>query len=139
MPERIKRLMGLLEQLEVKTEENDALKTLFYFFPGLAMIASEEGDIVAVSRGWEQAIGCTPEEMEGCCWKCMVWPEDAESTAGAVLELHDDDIFGFVNRWVHADGTPVTLKWTGASWVDVGDRKLNISVAEVIEPEASDA
>jgi len=131
--------MTLLEQLESTSEQSDALKTLFYVFPGLALIASEEGDIIAASNGWADAIGRTSEELANCCWKCMVHPDDAESTAEAVRQMHDDDIFGFVNRWVHVDGSFVTLKWVCASWVDVGDRKLTITVAEVIEDGALNA
>lgn len=76
-------------------------------------IANKEGFFLDVNPSFSRVLGYSSEELKARQFIEFVHPEDIEITNQQMTILSDGDIVqGFYNRYKHADGHFITLKWS---------------------------
>ncbi|MBS4027416.1 MAG: PAS domain S-box protein [Ignavibacteriales bacterium] len=117
------------EILKAKTEE---LNKFFNTSLGLLCIADTDGYFRRLNPEWEKTLGYSVQEMEGKKFFDFIHPDDIASTIAAVTDLTEQkEIFDFVNRYKHKDGTYRWIEWRStpfgkiiyASARDITERK----------------
>jgi PAS domain S-box-containing protein len=67
-----------------------------------------------VSPSSQQLFGYTPDEMEGESFRHFIHPEDLEKTVQLVAQrTHDCKTSNFENRYIHKNGSVVSVIWSG--------------------------
>ncbi|MEZ5070987.1 MAG: PAS domain S-box protein [Bacteroidales bacterium] len=75
-------------------------------------IADKEGRFVRLNKEWQSLLGYEIAELEGRSYIELVHPQDVESTLQAARALlGDTQVFNFINRYRHKDGSFRWLEW----------------------------
>jgi PAS domain S-box-containing protein len=89
----------------------------FYELSGcLACMASADGRFQRLSKGWEDALGYSLDELVGQPWIKFVHPDDVKGTHAVASQMSFAAANGFVNRYRHKNGSWVTLSWRTTTW-----------------------
>jgi PAS domain S-box-containing protein len=117
---------------------DEELVRLFDLSPDLFCIAGFDGYFKRVNRAFERALGYTQEELLERPYLSLTHPDDVESSREALAQLAEgEDIVGFQNRVVRADGSVLSLEWSTHTRPDEG---FVYGVArDVTERHAADA
>jgi PAS domain S-box-containing protein len=85
----------------------------------LILVVDRQGNLVRVSPSSEEILGRTPEEMIKASAADYVHPEDLEKTRAMMRHQRRSGNLTrhFECRYIHKDGHPVLLTWTGV-WVE---------------------
>jgi PAS domain S-box-containing protein len=95
---------------EKATAQN--LKSFFDVSLDMLCVTDLKGDLVELSRCWEEALGYPVEDLRGRPVLPLIHPEDVDATLAAMRGLErDDEVLGFVNRYRRRDGDYRTLEW----------------------------
>jgi len=98
------------------TERRQVEKTLEKFFEqpiNLHLIAQLDGLILRTNRCWENTLGYSKNELEGCVFLDLVHPDDQASTLGEMKKLGKGiTTFYFENRYRHKNGEYRVLAWS---------------------------
>ena len=131
MNSRIERLAGLMDALQEESIHTEAFKRILRHFPGLLMVCTPDGEVLAASYEWERMTGIPHAEIEDCCWTCRIHPDDLQSTLDTAESMAREPVKNFLNRWVTPKGE-IYFRWTASDWIDIGNGKpWTIAVAEV--------
>ena len=80
----------------------------------LILVVDARGNFLRVSPSSRTILGYAPEEMIGNSAANFLFPDDLESTRDEMRQARRGDISrNFECRYVHRDGHPVPLAWTG--------------------------
>jgi PAS domain S-box-containing protein len=80
----------------------------------LILVVDARGNFLRASPSSRTILGYTPEEMIGSSAVDFVFPDDLESTREEMRQARRGQISrSFECRYVHRDGHPVPLAWTG--------------------------
>ncbi|MDB5432963.1 MAG: multi-sensor hybrid histidine kinase [Caulobacter sp.] len=116
------------EARSVGHAQEDAVRDLTSFFEvsrDLLCIRDRQGRFVRVNRAWEDLLGYRPEELQGTALLALIHPDDAAATDGHMRRIHvEGEVFGFVNRYRHRDGSYRHLEWRAR---EVGDQAFGIA------------
>lgn len=107
----------------------DALPDMVREMGCCALVARENGDALAASKGWAR-VGIDPQGIEEKGWSAYLAPEDDIATQVEVAEMGLRAADGFVNHWIADDGARVCLRWHASPWV--GPDRIGLSIAEVV-------
>jgi len=84
----------------------------------LILVVDRKGDIILVSPSSLALLGYRPEEMIGRSARGFLYPDDLDRTRNEMrLARRGRLMRNFESRYVHKDGRPVPLAWTGI-WSD---------------------
>ena len=84
----------------------------------LILVVNRKGDIILVSPSSLALLGYSPEEMIGNNARSFLYPDDLDRTRNEMrLARRGRLMRNFETRYVHKDGRPVPLAWTGI-WSD---------------------
>ena len=116
------------------------LLSLIERWPGLAMLGTAEGNVIAASSLWGEYTGITANELRRHGWRRFIHPEDANKTEHEVLRMRADGqaTLGFKNRYVAASGQVNHFSWVATPYR--GNNDLTLAVADlrrVDPPKAS--
>jgi PAS domain S-box-containing protein len=83
----------------------------------LAIIGGTPTRVIAVNPSWERVLGYPPDALVGTDLMELVHPDDREATRRGTERLLRDEGYpqGFENRYRHADGQWVWLRWTSVT------------------------
>jgi diguanylate cyclase (GGDEF)-like protein/PAS domain S-box-containing protein len=98
-------------RLAKETNEN---RRLFETSLDLILVCDSAGNLERVSPISSAILGYTPEEMTGHNAIDFIHPDDLESTRHEMrLARKGRNLRNFETRYVHKDGRPITLVWSG--------------------------
>jgi PAS domain S-box-containing protein len=116
------------EAPRVSQAQDDAARDLTTFFEvsrDLLCVRDRQGRFVRVNKAWEDLLGYRPEELHGTALLALVHPDDAAATDGHMQRIHvEGEVFGFINRYRHRDGSYRHLEWRAR---EVGDQAFGIA------------
>jgi PAS domain S-box-containing protein len=92
----------------------------------LILITDKRGNFIRVSPSLEAILGYRPDEMVGRNGKEFLYADDLDSTRQEMrLARQGRDMRNFETRYVHKDGHPVTMVWSGV-WSEPEQRHFFI-------------
>ncbi len=95
--------------------ENRHAQQLFTLSRDLLIVVDPDRRIVSVNPSWERVLGYRSEQLIGRVVSELLHPGDTDCTAKAIEAIADQDPSAQVeNRYRHADGHWVWLRWTTA-------------------------
>jgi PAS domain S-box-containing protein len=104
----------------------------------LILVSDRTGNLIQVSPSARVILGYAPSEMAGKNALLFIHPDDLESTRAEMRAARrGNEMRNFETRYVHKDGTPVTLNWTG-TWSEPVKRHFFIG-RDLTEKQAADA
>nr|WP_246513686.1 response regulator [Azospirillum picis] len=77
----------------------------------LLAVVGADGVFRAANPAWTEILGYRPDEVVGCSFRQLVWPEDLEWSQGGHEEAIKRTLTNFENRYRHRDGTPRWISW----------------------------
>lgn len=95
---------------------------------------TNDGKLLWVNKAFCTALGRTREEILALGWQKLIHPDDVGKTSFAESAAWSDRVWGFVNRYVHADGSMVLLKWYCPAYKNL----VTLSFVEVLTPRRKD-
>jgi PAS domain S-box-containing protein len=105
---------SMTAQLRESLEQADRYFTMAI---DLLCIADTEGRFRRLNKEWETALGYSIQELEGKSFMDFVHPEDRESTQAELGRLRGEtEVFNFVNRYRHKDGSYRWIEWRSAPY-----------------------
>ncbi len=113
----IPRLRELTYQLE--RSERD-LQAFWNLSPDLFLITDRDHRILKANPAWKNCLGYLPEQVIGTSYRDYLHPEDREVADAASQQLEHGPIFGFRNRYRHADGSYRWLEWSASCYREDG-------------------
>jgi PAS domain S-box-containing protein len=104
--------------ISASERERDAIRSInqriFDTSLDLILVVDKRGEFLRVSPSSLAILGYAPDEMIGRNGTTFVHPDDLESTRGEMrLARHGGLSRTFQSRYMHKDGYPVPLAWTG--------------------------
>ncbi|HWI73098.1 MAG TPA: PAS domain-containing protein, partial [Baekduia sp.] len=94
---------------------------LFALSADLLVVVDADQRIVAVNPSWERVLGYKREDLVGTPLRDLRHPDDWERSEAAVKDvIAGEPMPGFENRFRHADGRYVWLRWSAAADHDGG-------------------
>ncbi|HWI73214.1 MAG TPA: PAS domain S-box protein, partial [Baekduia sp.] len=94
---------------------------LFALSADLLVVVDADQRIVAVNPSWERVLGYQREDLVGTPLRDLRHPDDWERSEAAVKDIiAGQPMPGFENRFRHADGHYVWLRWSAAADRDGG-------------------
>ena len=107
-------------------QELDEFKPVFETSLDLIFVTDQQGRFTRVSPSARAILGYRPDEMIGHLGTDFIHLDDLESTRDEMrLARRGREIRNFTTRYVHRDGHPVTLTWTGV-WSETDKRHFFI-------------
>ncbi len=98
--------------------DNATNQRLFETSLDLILVVSRQGELLRVSPSARTILGRDPGEMQGHSAKEFLYPPDLDATRREMrVARRGRTTRNFECRYVHRDGHPVTLAWTGV-WLD---------------------
>jgi PAS domain S-box-containing protein len=101
------------------TEKKKATETMNMFFEqpmNLHAIATLNGVLLKINKGWYNMLGYKKEELEGTNCLNITHPNDLENTLAEMKKLEQGKkVYYFVNRYQHKDGHYITLAWSAVA------------------------
>jgi PAS domain S-box-containing protein len=98
----------------VLTHEVDQNTRIFETSLDLILVTDRRGLFIRVSPSCKTILGYRPEEMVGHLGIEFIHPDDLEATRNEMrLARRGRETRNFESRYLHRDGHPVTLTWTG--------------------------
>jgi PAS domain S-box-containing protein len=95
--------------------EDRHAQQLFTLSRDLLIVVNPERRIVSVNPSWERVLGYRPDDLIGRVVSDLLHPGDTDCTAKAIEAIAAQDPSAQVeNRYRHADGHWVWLRWTTA-------------------------
>ena len=126
MPKQeIERLRELTDILD----ESDAAIYMFFRLCPIVMVVADRFRFHRVSDYFCRVLQRDSAELCSRPWSELIHPEDVDTTRVTARTQDGEDIIGFTNRYLRADGTYVSLRWRAGVWSDGG---LTYAVAEVV-------
>jgi PAS domain S-box-containing protein len=114
-----------LRAVEVEKEAARKLTTFFEVSLDLLCIRDMDFNFVKVNQAWETALGYSAEELEGAPMLALVHPDDVGDTSGHMVRMRsEDEVWGFVNRYRHRNGSYRHLEWRARR---VGDMVFGVA------------
>jgi PAS domain S-box-containing protein len=106
--------------------ENDEYIRIFETSLDLIVVTDRRGLFTRVNRSSLAILGYRPEEMLGHIGIDFIHPDDLDSTREEMRSARrGGQIRNFESRYIHKDGHPVTLAWTGV-WSEAEERHFFI-------------
>lgn len=103
-----------------------AMERIFNSSIDLILVVTSKGDIARVSPSVFNILGYTPADWAGHNAIEFIHPGDLDSTRGEMrIARLGRNTRNFETRYVHKDGHPVTLSWTGV-WSDEAQQHFYI-------------
>jgi PAS domain-containing protein len=138
LKDRIARLEAAIPMALVAGRVDDyaSLADLFDMLsdPLVFSAPTNDGKFLWVNTAFCAALGRTRDEILALGWRKLIHPEDVGKTSFAESAAWADRVWGFVNRYVHADGTMVLLKWYCPAYKNL----VTLSFVEVVTPRRKD-
>lgn len=104
----------------------DASRDLFAIIPSTAGVP-----VMFNEDSWQATLGYSPKEITAQRLVELIHPEDLQATRSLAEQLgRGEPVFGFENRYRHADG-----RWVWLSWSLVRDGDLNFAIARDVTEE----
>jgi PAS domain S-box-containing protein len=112
-------MQELYAQLE--RSANQRLERFFERAPDLFCLAGFDGHLTMVNPAWERVLGVPADELLAGPFIELVHPDDRAAT-GAILDQLSQGraVVAFENRFRHASGRWVPLRWTAIADLDTG-------------------
>ena len=116
------------------TIPTDLLSNLiFQMSPDLICTVGKDGFFVELNLSWEKTLGYTLAELKSKPFTDFLHPDDLELTIQEFSEeLEGKDVFNFINRYRHKDGSYRWFDWRGKA---TPDRSFAFAVARDITEE----
>jgi PAS domain S-box-containing protein len=96
------------------TREVEQRRRLFETSLDLILVTDRHGNFVQVSPSSAAILGYAPDEMIGRNAVAFIHPDDLEATQDEMRHARQgQDTRNFETRYVHKNGSAVTLNWTG--------------------------
>jgi PAS domain S-box-containing protein len=109
-----------LRAVQIEKEAARDLTTFFEVSLDLLCIRDMDFKFIKVNRAWEATLGYSAAELEGAPMLSLVHPDDIGDTSGHMVRMRsEDEVWGFVNRYRHRDGSYRHLEWRARR---IGDR-----------------
>lgn len=89
---------------------------------------ARDGVLLWVNLAFSRALGYSREDFLALGWRNLVHPGDLSETAETEASAWDGPVEGFVNRYRHAEGGYVRLRWYAAPYL----QGVTLSVARVM-------
>ncbi len=126
------------EQLERKRQMEEG-RRIFDTSLDLILVTDRQGNFIRVSPSSAAILGYQPEEMTGHSAAEFICPEDLEPTRNEMrLARRGQHTRNFHTRYVHRDGHPVSLAWTGV-WSEPEQRHFFIGRDMTEQKQAQEA
>ena len=117
-------------------DTGDELDRFFTLSLDLLCIADMQGHFLRLNRSWENTLGYSLAELQGCAYLDYVHPDDVAATLEVMSKLESDggDVLGFSNRYRCKDGSYRWIEWHSKPFQktliyavarDVTEQKLN--------------
>ena len=119
--------------------EVDLYRRIFETSLDLILVTDRRGLFTDVSPSSEKILGYLPDEMIGHVGNDFIHPDDLESTRNEMRTARrGSETRNFECRYVHKDGHPVTLRWTGV-WSEAERRHFFIGRDSTLRKQLEDA
>lgn len=89
----------------------EEMDRFFRLAPDLFSISEHFGKLIKLNPAWEQTLGHPLSSLLGTTPYQWVHPDDREATLEAARSLERQEVWYFVNRWRHRDGSYRFLSW----------------------------
>ena len=107
------RTKQLSEEIRQREHNQTILETFFDQPQSLNLISDFDGNIIRMNQAWEQVLGHSLTELTSQRLLDLVVPDDRPNTRATFEALvQGGDIDGFENRFICADGSVATLRWS---------------------------
>ena len=119
-------------------QEIEERQRIFETSHDLIFVTDSNGNFIQVSPSAKAILGYDPAEMIGNSAVHFIHPDDLDSTRREMRAARlGKQLRNFETRYLHKDGTPVTLNWTG-TWSEPVRRHFFIG-RDLTEKQAADA
>jgi PAS domain S-box-containing protein len=119
-------------------QEIEERQRIFETSHDLIFVTDSNGNFIQVSPSAKAILGYDPAEMIGNSAVHFIHPDDLDSTRREMRAARlGKQLRNFESRYLHKDGTPVTLNWTG-TWSEPVRRHFFIG-RDLTEKQAADA
>jgi PAS domain S-box-containing protein len=81
----------------------------------LLVIFTPDGLVSATNPSWERVLGYSSEALDGTSLYDLIHPDDLEDTRAGAAQLRAGGTVEFENRYRHADGHWVWLRWSSVT------------------------
>ncbi|CAN7351257.1 PAS domain S-box protein [Bradyrhizobium sp. LjRoot220] len=119
-------------------QEIEERQRIFETSHDLILVSDSTGNLIQVSPSAKVILGYDPSEMAGRSALLFIHPDDLDSTRAEMRAARrGKEMRNFETRYVHKDGTPVALNWTG-TWSEPVRRHFFIG-RDLTEKQAAEA
>lgn len=119
-------------------QEIEERRRIFETSHDLIFVTDSQGNFIQVSPSAKAILGYDPSEMIGQSAIHFIHPDDLESTRNEMRAARlGKQLRNFETRYVHKDGKPVALNWTG-TWSEPVRRHFFIG-RDLTEKQAAEA
>jgi len=102
--------------------------------PWVFTAPNNDGTLLWVNTAFCKLLGRQREDILRLGWRQLIDPRDIPATTAAEATAWTERVWGHVNRYLHADGHPVLLKW----YCPMYKGGVTLSYVSVISPRRRD-
>jgi PAS domain S-box-containing protein len=95
---------------------------------------NDGGKFLWVNQAFCRLLGRTREDILALGWRKLIHPRDIPDAAAAEATVWHEHIWGFVNRYIHADGSTLLLRWYCPAYKN----GVTVSVVVAVQPRRKD-
>jgi PAS domain S-box-containing protein len=112
---KIIRVIGYSQDITDRINNEVQINQFFNLSNDLLCLANFDGYFLKISKGWEDTLGYTYEELCSKPFMSLIHEDDIEKTLNEYKSLKEGALsFGFENRYRCKDDTYKILRWNGA-------------------------
>ena len=120
-------------------QQVDLYRRIFETSLDLILVTDRRGLLIDVSPSSKTILGYPPSDMIGHVGVDFIYPDDLEATRHEMRAARRGrETRNFECRYVHKDGRPVTLRWTGV-WSEPEQRHFFIGRDSTLRKQLEDA
>lgn len=120
---KLRSVGQIYSELELQVELH---RRIFETSLDLILVTDRKGHFIEVSPSAKTILGYQPSEMIGRLGSEFIYPEDLNATRNEMrIARRGRDTRNFDCRYIHKDGSPVSLNWTGV-WSEAEARHFFI-------------
>lgn len=124
-------IIDTTDEYRIKKElliKEEKFKSFFELAINLQVITSIDGNIIQINNASKTILGYEENELIGISFLELVYPQDRDKTINEMKKLSNgENVYFFENRYIHKDGSIVTLIWSATS---DSDNKLIYATAQ---------
>ena len=97
--------------------------------PMVVSTSADSGTFVYVNPAFAERLGRTADDIVRLGWRAIIHNDDLPETEHVETSAWTTDVWGYVNRYIHADGSVVWCRWFCRSYRRAG--RMTIAVVEM--------